>query len=435
MGEGQAVFVLCSGETDVSSLVSALTAERVEVVVARKLSEAIGKLRELPYDVAIVEPALDHGASGLKFLAEARRLLPAMLRVVLETRPLEAPLRDVINDVAPSAIISGADEAAKVLELLAIKRQSGRIVTRVEEESMAAELSDLLDTLMQEPEIGLPVLPEIARQVERLLRDERTTFPKIAEWVEREQSMAARILQVANSPIYATRERIHSLEQAVARLGLRETRHLLEAVIAENVFRTDNDDLVHMMRELWLHSVCTAYCNERIARTLGIPGSEDYFIMGLFHDVGKLLILHLIESARKRSMIGEPKLSESVLKKLIVKRHNDLGERLVRDWSYPSVFQTVIRRHNDARRLEPRAGPLSVTCVSNSVTHQLGYGFAPGKGHLASEGEIAEVLGVSLGALHELQDSLVETLERIKHSCFAEFRGKSVSRDPAPPAD
>jgi len=225
--------------------------------------------------------------------------------------------------------------------------------------------------------------------------------------------------------MYATREPIRTLDQAVARLGLRETRHLLQAVVAENLFTTTFESMERMMRDLWLHSISTAYCNETIAQSLDIAHSEDYFMMGLLHDIGKLVILHLVEIGRKNGEWSDREITRNVVRKLVLKRHNDLGARLLTGWNYPPPFLEVVRRHNDERYVNFHSEPIIVTHFSNLVARRIGYSFVPWEAPPLSDEDIASALNMSAADRDNLEETLVETVERIRGSCFTEFHARS----------
>lgn len=412
------VILLCSETLDSDAVAHILAEKNIEVVVENDPLSALEEMRGLICDMAIAESQLDEG-SGLEFLAESRKWLPNMQRVILQTGPIAMPLEEVINKVAPSALFHDDIDADRIAEMLRVQHAAEESLEEDSENLRIAEMANALNRMIDDEEIELPVLPEIAGQVERLLEDEQNSFQKVAEWVEREQSMASRILQVANSPLYATREKIYNLDQAVGRLGLRETRQILQAVIAENLFRTEVPNFQEAVRNLWLHSVCTAYGNERIAQFLKIPHSEDFFMAGLLHDIGKLLVIHLLNEGVKRDLWPIKAIDDGLLRSLMVKRHNVMGLRLLRHWEYPRVMQHAVRYHNSERFIERGHELVVITYFSNQVAHEMGYGFVPTVEKPLSRWHLASALNMTREEdLEPLEKALDNTIQRIKQSCF-----------------
>lgn len=432
------VLIVCDNKDTADRAANELATRDLDAVAANDLPDALLRLKSRTFDMLIAETQIGP-ASGLTFLAEANKLLPGMLRVVLETTPIAISAHALVNEVSPSAIFPGTIDADRVARLLASRRSKSSAVSPSAVDDAVAErdalerrmegemervntimlVSSSLTTLIEDPDLVLPVLPEVATQVRRLMASEDSSFEAIADLVETEQGMSARILQVANSPIYAGLERIRNIQQAVGRLGLRETRNILQAVIAQNLFRSEARGFQEMMRQLWLHSLATAYSNEMIAQKLHIPDSDDYFMMGLLHDIGKLVIFHLIVEGRKQGLWDEAAMNEDVARKVLIMRHNDLGARLAEKWEYPQVFREVVRLHNDAINIERRSEPVVVTYFSNLLARKIGFSLVPYDGDPLSSKALADALNMTPDTRENFEISLRAITEKIKQSCFA----------------
>ncbi|MFP4379936.1 MAG: HDOD domain-containing protein [Candidatus Sumerlaeia bacterium] len=281
-----------------------------------------------------------------------------------------------------------------------------------------AMLTRAIDEILERDEVILPVLPQIGMEVQRMAADENCSFDELAKKVGIEQSLSARVLQVSNSAMYAGLKRIRNLHQAVARLGLRETRNVLQAVVAENLFKTKNKALMQSMAKLWMHSLCTAYCNENIAHMLEIPNSEDYFMMGLLHDIGKLLILLCIEELLSQGKWPREQLHEPMINGIMNASHHEAGSKLMQKWEYSAAFEKVVRLHNDDENIAQHDEPVIVTYFSNLMTRKLGYSLGPYRANLLENSEISRALNISAGTRYALEDNLAELIEQIKQSYF-----------------
>ncbi len=427
------VLIVCAKKSSGERIARLLDPYSLEAVVARDLKDAILRMKERHYDMIVAESDLGK-VSGINFLAQAKKHLPKMQRVLLETSPINIGMYALVNEVTPSAIFSSDIDPEKIWELLAIqnpvdpelqsstKDKSSKHVkmTELEKLNFITDISFSLTGLMEDPDLVLPVLPEIANKVRKVMENERSNFDAIAELVETEQGMSARILQVANSPIYAGLERIRNIQQAVGRLGMRETYNILQAVIAQNLFTTPDKKLEEMMRDLWLHSLSVAYSNEMIAQKLNISDSQDFFMMGLLHDIGKLLIIHLIEQGRRKNIWDDRLVTEDILRKVLAMRHNDLGARLLEVWQYPMLFQDVVRLHDDDTNVERRSEAVIVSYFSNLLTRKIGLSLVPYDGDPLSDKVLADALNMTQEMRDEFEETLVKITDKIKQSCFAQ---------------
>ena len=84
-------------------------------------------------------------------------------------------------------------------------------------------LEELRTTILDRLEQGnldLPLLPQVASQVLTLTSDPNADASKLSSLIQQDQALATQILRIANSPAYMPRSPIVSLQQAIAWLGL-----------------------------------------------------------------------------------------------------------------------------------------------------------------------------------------------------------------------
>lgn len=281
-----------------------------------------------------------------------------------------------------------------------------------------SNFSTELNSMLEDPDLVLPILPPAAQQIRETLTEEHASYEDIARVVEQDMSMSARVLQVANSPIYAGLERISNLEQAVGRLGLREVTNILQALIVQNLFKTDIRSLARMMKNLWFHSICTAYANEIAAQAMDKDDSHDYFMMGLLHDIGKLLILHLVQVGKNKGRWSGDMITEELVYPFLAMRHHDLGARLLKIWEYPTSFHEVALLHNDDRNISAHADHVVVTYYSNLVTRKLGYSMIPYDADLLSNRDLIRALNVPGDTMKRMELSVKQMAIKIEQSSF-----------------
>lgn len=432
MENKSSVLILCAFTRDARQLKRALDCDWIEAEVCASVGDTLTKMRDRPYDMLVTESVIGK-ASGLALLAETRKHLPNMLRVLVETAPLEAPLYQLINDVAPSAIFKDHAEVEQLQDLLRDKRKAEQMQPDATQGAAApdsppppvldhrsTQMLSKMEEIIQEPDLTLPALPEVAMQVRDLLADENCSFEKVARLVEVEQALSARLLQVANSPIYAGLERIRNLTDAVARLGLRETQNILMAVVVQNLFRSKNKEREKLVKALWQHSLAVGYSNEMIAQELSIPESKNFFMMGLLHDVGKLLIMHMFEIGLEKEYWQEKELTAKVVADMLHMRHNAYGARLLDRWEYPAAFQRVVLLHNESQGLAEQEEAVIVTYFSNLLSRKLGYSLLPYEGDPLSDRELARALNLSTPMREKFQEKMKQTTDRIRRSCFSD---------------
>lgn len=92
----------------------------------------------------------------------------------------------------------------------------------------------------------------------------------------------------------------------------------------------------------------------------------------MLHDIGKLLLLKIIEDLEK-SPIGERDISKHLIDEILETMHTKQGEFLMKKQNIPEIYCQVARMHHD-----PEVGGknivLNLVRLGNLICHKLGIG-------------------------------------------------------------
>lgn len=194
----------------------------------------------------------------------------------------------------------------------------------------------------------LPALPDVAITTCRLVDDDRADVASIAKAVSRDPVISAKLMKVANSPIFYGRSTINSLESAVSRLGLDTTRQMVLSFSLQDMFKSESKAINRRMRELWDHSVEVASLSFLLAQKLKLFSPEEAQLAGLIHDVPVIPILGYAQS--QPDLIERPAVLDALVKRL----RPEIGERLLTSWNFPGHLLTAVV---DAESWWREAGP------------------------------------------------------------------------------
>lgn len=207
-----------------------------------------------------------------------------------------------------------------------------------------------VDELIQDLETGhlqLPTLPEVALRVRDVVDDEDANANQIADIIAQDAALSARLIQVANSPLYRGRNEIDRLSMVVARLGNKLVRNLVTSQVMKQMFQATNDLVDARLREVWEHSVQVA----AIARALAgnVPGilPDQAMLAGLIHDIGILPILYRAEE--RDELLETPGLLDQLIDHL----HTRIGGAILKHWKFPEALVAVAAEHEDLERDHP----------------------------------------------------------------------------------
>ncbi|MBW2469496.1 MAG: HDOD domain-containing protein [Deltaproteobacteria bacterium] len=213
-----------------------------------------------------------------------------------------------------------------------------------------------------------PVMPQVVKEVQAVIKKPSSTAEDIAVVIEKDPVISLRLISVANSPVYRGIHKIRNLKEAIPRLGLKETLSLVIAIANKSLYETDQAKFKILMDKLWVHSLASAYGAKLIAEHLKLPDPENYFLMGLVHDIGKSLLLKAFTSIFK-----EKKINFDVIQANIQQGHLSIGGVLLRRWGFDDIFIKVVTEHE---RLEfPPDTPKEILIVqlTNMLTRTIGY--------------------------------------------------------------
>jgi len=136
--------------------------------------------------------------------------------------------------------------------------------------------------LVDSEQLELPPFPDVAQELDDLLKDKNTSLVQIAKIVEKDAGLVKRVWTTASSAAFASPPR--SLHHAVSRIGLDALWRIgMSVCVNDNVFRvTGFQEVADQVRT---HGVVTA----EVAAYISRERRGSVYMAGLLHDVGKLI--------------------------------------------------------------------------------------------------------------------------------------------------
>ncbi|MEW8052441.1 MAG: HDOD domain-containing protein [Candidatus Thiodiazotropha sp.] len=201
----------------------------------------------------------------------------------------------------------------------------------IDENQFLQKLNDAID----KNRITLPTLPEVALKVRDAVEREQSSANQIADIIASDAALSARLLQVANSPLYRGRMTIDNLQMAVARLGVRLVRSLVVSLIMQQIFQATSDLLDAKFRQVWEESVQIAALSRVLAANTDHLDKEQAMLAGLIHNIGALPILAFAESH------DELLEDAAELDRVIDALSPQIGQRILEMWDFPESLIRV----------------------------------------------------------------------------------------------
>ena len=265
--------------------------------------------------------------------------------------------------------------------------------------------------------LDLASLPDIAVRAMQLINDPLSSASDLGELISEDPALTARLLRIANSAFYGFPSRIDTVSRAITVIGTLELLDLVLAMTVMERFAGLPVELVDM-ESFWSHSLHAALLARLLATCKRAPEREHYFIAGLLHDIGTLVLcLQLPEPMREilEQAARENRPLHEIERERLGYHHGEVGAALLRHWQLPETLAQTARWHHEPGGTE--AFPMEIASV------HLADIFACIDDHPATHiGRIPPLhspcwdrMGLSLGALDELMEEAARQFEDVRH--------------------
>jgi putative nucleotidyltransferase with HDIG domain len=311
------------------------TRENWRMTFAHAAEEALAALDEQDFDAVVSNLSLNK-MSGTDFLHEIRERKPAVWRF-LRAKP------GATHDIKGWA--GAADQ------LIEVPLAAEAIQNRLEQAFNKGfwRPSSVAQSLLA----GCPVLPTPPRLYHRMMEmiaSPNVSLEKIGAVIEEDPAMAAKVLRLVNSAVFALRMNVTRASEAVMYLGLETTKAMI--LIAHTMSAFSAVERVNFpMEKLLKHVFTTARYARWISRVECPRGQtpDQAFTAGLLHDIGKLLLAanqgeayaRCIEYARKENLT-----LRQAERDFFGANHAELGGALLAAWGLPQPIVEAVALHH-----------------------------------------------------------------------------------------
>ena len=225
---------------------------------------------------------------------------------------------------------------------------------------------------------NLPPFPRMATRLLQLLSKDDTDLNEIGRYIAAEPVYAARVLQMANSPLFALQRQVKTISHAIALLGT-------ERVKAITMTRALGDFLkpvlrVKALRLCWMNSLACGLLSERIARAWGSQDADFAYTAGLLRDIGRLALLVKYPESYANMLAVSQEYAYDLLsteRDLFEIDHCQAGVWLLEKMALPQELEEVIARHHDETVLQEPFRMVHVVRLAGRMADTLGFAVLP----------------------------------------------------------
>jgi diguanylate cyclase (GGDEF)-like protein len=199
---------------------------------------------------------------------------------------------------------------------------------------------------------SLPSLPSVVIRIIDASKDPEIGLAEVADIISPDPALSAKLLKIANSPMYARVHEVSTLRDAVSVLGLNAslTVALSFSLVSSLKSQTgDGDDF----RNFWKRSIISATVAKQIGLVLNEKNLEEFFLASLLQDIGMLAVscARLTDPADDCEYLDN--CNKTHFERVRCEKshwgidHSDIGAWLLKSWQLPEkLYQAVLCSHS-----------------------------------------------------------------------------------------
>ena len=234
--------------------------------------------------------------------------------------------------------------ADNTLELEAFINKTNELVSQQEvyltetlvinTEQLVSEISDLVS------------LPEIYLKIRELMDDPDSCLDDFAAVVNTDPALVASVLKIVNSAFFGFAGQIDNINRALNLIGIGQLHDLVLSLSAVSSLDLPND--IEKLSIFWQRSIYCGVLSRLLAKKLHLPDAESLFVIGLLHEIGRLI---LFLKYPKESKLAVHQAQSENLSLTNVERitfgtdYGEIGQALMAEWNLPNKFECIIGYH------------------------------------------------------------------------------------------
>lgn len=197
---------------------------------------------------------------------------------------------------------------------------------------------------------NIGTLPTVISSLMTVLDNPRSSTRDIANIIQADQVLSARLLRLVNSAHYGLRQEVLDIQHAVGLVGYNVMRSFTFCItLFDSVFAQSSSSSNFSKEDLWFHSLAVAATTRHIAKKIGQENPPDFFVTGLLHDIGKVFTYQFMQ--HDFFMVVEKAHREEITfynaeKQILTTTHAEIGAWIMTQWKLPSILVDCVRLHH-----------------------------------------------------------------------------------------
>ncbi len=222
---------------------------------------------------------------------------------------------------------------------------------------------------------NLPTLPDVHLRISRALDAPDADLGRVGEMIALDPVLSARLIRMANSALFGSTSRAETIQDALMRIGTRETRNLVMTAAVIEVF--DGKSSKIDLQQFWTLSLASALCARRIARDVQFASPEQAYLGALVHCLGEIVLSIYYPDRFEKAVKDAEKNRSTLIESEWIEfgfTHTALCRVMLDYWNFPEPVAEAVEYHLDPAEAPTQAVLASVIFAADRICRELGFG-------------------------------------------------------------
>ncbi len=143
----------------------------------------------------------------------------------------------------------------------------------------------LLTRFISADNLQMPTLPDVAIKLRQAMQKD-VGVAEVVKIVTLDPAISAKLIQIANSPVYRASQPITTCHNAITRIGLRSTKNIVTSISLRSLYKNKRRELDILAQNFWKQSIRISALSYTLAKLTHCGDPEEALLAGLISNIG-----------------------------------------------------------------------------------------------------------------------------------------------------
>ena len=284
-----------------------------------------------------------------------------------------------------------------------------------EDEPRIVELVLQIVAYVTQKKLDPPVMPALVPRVLAIVGEPEVDLVRLTHLIQQDLSISAKLLSVANSPLFGGQVEVKTVRHAIAHLGTEQVAQVAIGLACRSSLDSaagPASAFATRWQRLFHHGMTCAFAAALLTGKQERSAQDAAFLGGLFHDVGKAVALRALEALTKAGALAPA--SDSIIDEALHRVHAFPGDEFYDKWTLPSALMELCTNHHQLDELASADPTFALVSLSSSFDALVSGAAAERRDALREAQASAALLGWSDEQLHRAYAEVRSVAERTR---------------------